>query len=277
MRWAADGHVELGRARGRCFGLIVFARTRCGLRFGFRIGIGDRAADQPGRALIDLSLFGGEAGELARFGGDEEVCIDRKGVGHPAPQPLDQHRTIALDGGLPFRLTIAAPKPFGAGGNRIRAGHSVNIGCESASQRQRFNHARIVFARDKAHQRTQPQRVFNQPLQLNPAARAACGFQDAPAGPRLDQIAIERGVVLEVNFRTPLGDLVQRRLGNEQVPGADDVRHLAVEECQQQRADMRAVNIGVGHDDDLVIAQLVEIELIADAGAHCLDQRADFL
>ena len=41
---------------------------------------------------------------------------------------------------------------------------------------------------------------------------------------------------------------------------------------------MRAIDVGIGHDDDLVIAQLVEVELIAaNAGAHRGDQRADFL
>ena len=39
---------------------------------------------------------------------------------------------------------------------------------------------------------------------------------------------------------------------------------------------MRAVDVGVGHDDDLVIAQLVDVELVAaDAGAERGDQRAD--
>ena len=54
--------------------------------------------------------------------------------------------------------------------------------------------------------------------------------------------------------------------------------HLAEEERQQQSADMRAVDVGVGHDDDLVIAQLVDIEVVAaDAGAERRDQRADLL
>ena len=58
----------------------------------------------------------------------------------------------------------------------------------------------------------------------------------------------------------------------------DDRPHLAEEERQQQRADMRAVDVGVGHDDDLVIAQLVEVEVVApDAGAERGDQRADLL
>ena len=41
---------------------------------------------------------------------------------------------------------------------------------------------------------------------------------------------------------------------------------------------MRAVDIGVGHDDDLVIAELGEVELVlADARAERGDQRADLL
>ena len=41
---------------------------------------------------------------------------------------------------------------------------------------------------------------------------------------------------------------------------------------------MGAVHVGVGHDDDLVVAQLVQVEVIAaDAGAQGGDQRADFV
>ena len=38
---------------------------------------------------------------------------------------------------------------------------------------------------------------------------------------------------------------------------------------------MGAVDIGVRHDDDLVIAQLGDIEVVTDAGAEGSDQRAD--
>src|SRR3546814_4451081 len=50
------------------------------------------------------------------------------------------------------------------------------------------------------------------------------------------------------------------------------------EEGEQQGADVAAVHIGVGHDDDLVVAQLVDVELVAaDAGAERGDQGADLL
>ena len=50
---------------------------------------------------------------------------------------------------------------------------------------------------------------------------------------------------------------------------------MAEEERQQQRADVRAVDVGVGHDDDAVVAQLERVERVADAGAERRDQRPD--
>jgi hypothetical protein len=37
---------------------------------------------------------------------------------------------------------------------------------------------------------------------------------------------------------------------------ADQFRHLLVEEGDQQRRDMGAVDIGIGHDDDALVAQI---------------------
>ena len=54
--------------------------------------------------------------------------------------------------------------------------------------------------------------------------------------------------------------------------------HLAVEKGEQQRADMRPVDVGVGHDDDAVIAQLVDVVFVlAEAGSQRRDERDDFL
>ena len=57
----------------------------------------------------------------------------------------------------------------------------------------------------------------------------------------------------------------------------DQLAHVAEEKRQQQRADMRAVDVGVGHDDDLVVSQLADVEIFADAAAERLDDDADFL
>jgi hypothetical protein len=69
-----------------------------------------------------------------------------------------------------------------------------------------------------------------------------------------DQVVVERRVVLDVQLLLALLHLVQRRQADVDVAPFDQLRHLAVEEGQQQRADMRAVDVRVGHQDDAVIA-----------------------
>ena len=57
----------------------------------------------------------------------------------------------------------------------------------------------------------------------------------------------------------------------------NDGWHLAVEKRQQQSADMGAIDVGVGHQDDFVIAQFFNVEFFpANAGTQSRDQSADF-
>ncbi len=42
----------------------------------------------------------------------------------------------------------------------------------------------------------------------------------------------------------------------------DQLPHLAVEQRQQQGADVGAVDVRIGHDDDAVVAQLVDVEFV---------------
>ena len=69
----------------------------------------------------------------------------------------------------------------------------------------------------------------------------------------------------------------QRRLRDVDVALAHDLGELPVEEREQQRADVRAVDVGVGHQHDLVVAELGEVELLADAGADRGDEGLDLL
>ena len=118
--------------------------------------------------------------------------------------------------------------------------------------------------------------MIDQGPQIGAAALAVGPFEDQAIQPDVDQIFVERAIVLEIDFGAAAADLVERRLGNEEVAGLDQLGHLAVEEGQQKRADVGAVDVGVGHDHDLVIAQLLEAEfLAADAGAERLDDGAD--
>ena len=91
-------------------------------------------------------------------------------------------------------------------------------------------------------------------------------------------LAREFLLVLDVLLALALLDAIERRLRDEDVAAQDQLLHVAEEEREQQRADVRAVHVGVGHDDDLAVAQLGSVEIVlADPCADGGDQRADFL
>src|ERR1043166_6834768 len=57
----------------------------------------------------------------------------------------------------------------------------------------------------------------------------------------------------------------------------DKLRHLAEEERHQERGDMRAVNIGVSHDDDALGAQRLLAVMRTDAAAERQHKIVEFL
>ena len=59
-----------------------------------------------------------------------------------------------------------------------------------------------------------------------------------------------------------VGALIEWRCGDIEVSLLYHVRHEAEEERHDERVDMRAIDIGIGHDDNLIVAQLVDICLL---------------
>ena len=51
--------------------------------------------------------------------------------------------------------------------------------------------------------------------------------------------------------------------------------HIAEEESEQKGSDMRTVNVRIGHDDDLTVAELLNIEVVTDTASECLNDRYD--
>ncbi len=93
-----------------------------------------------------------------------------------------------------------------------------------------------------------------------------------------DLVLIHRFIVFNILFLLAFFHFVQRRLRNVDVAAFHDFWHLAIEEGQQQRTDVRAVDVRIGHDDDAVIAQFVRVVLVtANAAAERSDQRRHFL
>src|SRR5262249_21310621 len=71
---------------------------------------------------------------------------------------------------------------------------------------------------------------------------------------------------------------VERRLRDEEVPSLDHLLEVAVEEREEQRADVRAVDVRVAHEDDRVVAELGELLVLrADPGAERRDEELDLL
>ena len=85
----------------------------------------------------------------------------------------------------------------------------------------------------------------------------------------LDQEIVEFLFVLEVGFGFSPCQFEQGRLGNVEVAGPDNLGHLPEEKCQQESPYVSAVDIGVRHDDDLVVPEFFQIEIVlAEAGAE---------
>ena len=78
-------------------------------------------------------------------------------------------------------------------------------------------------------------------------------------------ILIDKGLTLLLCVAV-LGGLLVRTLvewgrSDVEVSALDHLRHKAIEECHDQRVDVRTIDVGVGHDDNLIVTQLVDIGL----------------
>jgi len=75
--------------------------------------------------------------------------------------------------------------------------------------------------------------------------------EDYVLGTEFEEDAVELVVVVDVLLTLLALDLVERRLGDVDVAALDQTLHLPVEEREQERADVGAVDVGIRHDDDL--------------------------
>ena len=58
----------------------------------------------------------------------------------------------------------------------------------------------------------------------------------------------------------------------------DQLRHVPEKEGEKKRADVRSVDVGIGHQDELAVAKLGDVEVVlADAAAERRDHGADLL
>ena len=150
---------------------------------------------------------------------------------------------------------------------------------ERTGNRCLLDHEMGIFGRQATQDRADRSGAFDDLAQVFAGTlRAVVQGQHHILKARRDEIIFQRALVLQIGFRRAAPHFVERRLGDVEVPALDDLRHLSIEEGEEQSSDMRAVDVGVRHDDDLVVAQFLDVEIIApDARAERRDQRADFI
>src|SRR3546814_20240741 len=71
--------------------------------------------------------------------------------------------------------------------------------------------------------------VIDQCTQVSLAPRAERCFEHPALQTGIDEIAIERGLILEIDLAAALAQLVDRRLGNKQVTAPDAPGHRSEE------------------------------------------------
>ena len=127
------------------------------------------------------------------------------------------------------------------------------------------------------------QRITTQDLRVGATSGDAGVFHgDA------QQETIQCGCIFEVELFFTCLDLVQGWLSNINVAALYQLWHLTIEKGQQQSTNVSAIHIRVSHDDDAVIAQLINIEVVcrrltrlstgfANTSTQSRDQRQDFV
>src|ERR1700682_3585635 len=84
-------------------------------------------------------------------------------------------------------------------------------------------------------------------------------------------------IVAGIDLFGTLGQPVEWRNRQIKVSGLDEFRHLAKEKGDEQGSDMGAIDIGVGHDDDLFVAKVLFLVMRSGAAPERLDKIVELL
>ena len=106
----------------------------------------------------------------------------------------------------------------------------------------------VIAAGPASDDRLHPDVLAREQLQCRAAdrRRARIDMHRRILERRVEQQRIKLGIVLDVVLLLAALDLVERRLRDEDMPALDEHTHLTVEERQQERADVAAINVRVG-------------------------------
>lgn len=144
--------------------------------------------------------------------------------------------------------------------------------------RHLFNNLSRYLTRQSVDQMTAVSGFFRLTFQIFARdLNAVITYKNTVLNRLVDQIIFHCAFVFQINIRIAAARAIQRRLRDINISPFDQFGHLAEKERQQKRADMRSVNVRIGHDNDFMIPAFVRVKIIAaDSGAERRNHRADF-
>ena len=151
----------------------------------------------------------------------------------------------AREGETPVLTELTLPAALGLFGQRVEPRHDIgyrrgcflrigdDVGIEHAKYGSLLDHLPIITAVQPVKDVADLARLLDQLTQIGASALlAACQAQDRILQPGVDQVILERALILEILLGLAARDLVERRLRDEQIAALDQFRHLPVEEGQ---------------------------------------------
>ena len=219
--------------------------------------------------------------ELCRFRRREKAAVDRIPLG-------DAAKLTGNHNGRPVRriLDAALPAFFELRGLALKAAGQI-VGGLRIAEHARCQKARYGSLFDNVAVAEPPAKLLDQPAGDGRATgrvmevgagnlRAFLKCQNRILQPSLHQVAVELALVFQIHLGLAALGAEQWRLRDVQEARLDQRAHVTEEKRQKQGPDVASVDIGVGHDDDLVVSRLVDFHfIISDPAADGGDQRAD--
>src|SRR5215213_7301750 len=87
-------------------------------------------------------------------------------------------------------------------------------------------------------------------------------------GVQARQGLLQLALVVDVVVLAVVRHLEERRLGDVDVAGFDQLGHVPEQERQDESPNMASIHVGVGHDNYLVVADLIQVEALPHPGAY---------
>src|SRR6266545_2342308 len=238
----------------------------------FAIAVHHRA-----RALVESGNLPVALEELRVVRRLEEVGAEGGGL---RPQHLDERGVAVVPAHELRRPSLDLARHLAHGGRDLAVPYPALGAPELLAQEPIEDGARHAPPRELGEERAELQRPlerFEKSLLLE-RLRLARDLDGRALDPLGEQEFLHLALAHQIPLRLALLDLEERRLRDKEPPCLDDRHHVPEKERQEQGPDVRAVHVGVRHQDHLVVAQLRDVEFLgSDARAQRGDQQSNFL